>query len=110
MTIHPEGKRAQTDFKILGRKDGLSLIRAKLITGRTHQIRVHLKAQGCPVLGDVTYGSSSLNHKYKASRQMLHAHTLKLTHPFSKTPLEFVAPIPSDMKNFIDLIEGACLQ
>ncbi|NGX58946.1 MAG: Ribosomal large subunit pseudouridine synthase D [Chlamydiae bacterium] len=107
MTINPEGKEARTHFTVLGRRKGLSLVQAKLITGRTHQIRVHLKSMNCPVLGDTTYGSPSLNQKYNTTRQMLHARSLKMIHPISEIPLEFIAPIPSDMKNLIDLFELA---
>ena len=107
MTISTDGKEAKTHFTVLARRTGLSLVEAKLITGRTHQIRVHLKSMNCPVLGDATYGSTSLNQKYGAVRQMLHAHRLKMTHPLSEIPLEVIAPIPPDMKNFIDLIEHA---
>ncbi len=107
MTVSQDGKEAITQFKVLARRQGLSLVEATLITGRTHQIRVHLKDMNCPVLGDPTYGSSSVNKKYGVERQMLHAHSLKLTHPISETSLEVFAPIPPDMKNFIDLIGQA---
>jgi len=105
MTVSSDGKEAISHFQVLSRRKGLSLVEVKLITGRTHQIRVHLKAMNCPILGDATYGSSSLNKQYGAERQMLHSYSLKLTHPHSGSPLEAVAPPPTDMKNFIDLIE-----
>ncbi|NGX37855.1 MAG: Ribosomal large subunit pseudouridine synthase D [Chlamydiae bacterium] len=105
MTVSAEGKEALTRFKILARKDGLSLIEAELVTGRTHQIRVHLKHLNCPVLGDNTYGNQTLNQKYGALRQMLHAHQVQLKHPISEVSLELVAPIPTDLKNFIELIQ-----
>ena len=105
MTVSTEGKEAITCFKILARREGLSLIEAELITGRTHQIRVHLKALNCPLLGDDTYGSQTLNRKYGARRQLLHAHQIQFTHPISEVSLELVAPIPADLKNFIDLIQ-----
>lgn len=104
MAISSEGKEAISHFTILRRKEGLSLIEVGLITGRTHQIRVHLKAQNCPVLGDPLYGSISLNNKYRVEGQLLHAHKMVLTHPISEVPLELIAPIPPSMKNFIDLI------
>lgn len=106
MTVSSDGKLAITHFKILARRKGLSLVSADLKTGRTHQIRIHLKSLRAPILGDPTYGSSSLNATYGASRQMLHAHTLKFLHPIFQSPLILEAPIPEDMKNFIDLIEG----
>lgn len=105
MMVSSDGKESISHFKVLSRRKGLSLVEVKLLTGRTHQIRVHLKAMNCPILGDSTYGSSSLNKQYGAPRQMLHAYSLKLMHPHSDSPLEAVAPIPTDMKNFIDLIQ-----
>lgn len=107
MTVSQDGKESITRFKVLARRKGLSLVEATLVTGRTHQIRVHLKDMNCPVLGDPVYGSTSVNKKYGVERQMLHAHTLKLMHPILETPLELFAPIPPDMKNFIDLIQQA---
>lgn len=105
MTVHEEGKEAITVFKVLGKSDGLAAISCKLITGRTHQIRIHLKHLKCPVLGDCTYGSEHLNQKWGANRQLLHAHKLKISHPISEIPIELTAPIPTDMKNFIDQID-----
>jgi 23S rRNA pseudouridine1911/1915/1917 synthase len=107
MTVGSGGKEAITEFEVLARRDGLSIVKARLITGRTHQIRVHLKSMNCPVLGDPVYGSSSLNQKYKVHRQMLHAHKLVLQHPLSETSLEWTAPVPDEMKNFIELIAPA---
>ncbi|MBS0629800.1 MAG: RluA family pseudouridine synthase [Verrucomicrobia bacterium] len=104
MTVSDEGKEAISHFKILERNHGLCLITVQLITGRTHQIRAHLKHLNCPLLGDPVYGSKSLNEKYRAVRPLLHAHTIKFTHPISGVPLEIVAPIPPDMKNFIEFI------
>ncbi len=107
MTVSQDGKEAITQFTVLARRKGLSLVEAKLITGRTHQIRVHLKDMNCPILGDPTYGSSSLNRKYGANRQMLHASSSKLTHPITGVSLELFAPVAKDMKNFIELIQPA---
>lgn len=107
MTVSEEGKEAISRFKILHRRGGLSLVEVQLITGRTHQIRVHLKHLNCPLLGDPVYGSESLNHKYKAARPMLHAQSIKFSHPITGAPLEFIAPIADEMKNFIELIQQA---
>lgn len=103
MTIDPEGKEAISEFTLLAKKENLSLVEAKLITGRTHQIRVHLKAMNCPILGDLTYG---IENSY-AKRQMLHAHKLQLTHPLHGNLMNLIAPPPPDMQNFIDLIHEA---
>jgi 23S rRNA pseudouridine1911/1915/1917 synthase len=107
MTVSKEGKEAITHFKVLARRQGLSLVEVRLVTGRTHQIRVHLRHMNCPVLGDSLYGSASLNKKYGAHRQLLHSHHLKIKHPFSEGSLEASAPIPRDMQKFIDLIRQA---
>ena len=107
MTVSCDGKEAVSHFKILGRRKSLSLVQVKLITGRTHQIRVHLRHMNCPLLGDATYGSPSLNQDYRAQRQMLHAHSIKIKHPFSEMLLEAIAPIPPDMQKFIELIQPA---
>lgn len=100
MTVLPEGKPAISRIKTLEFKDGLSLVEIELVTGRTHQIRVHLKHQGTPVLGDPVYGASSSNEKYGIHRQLLHAHTLSFTHPCTHKPLHFIAPIPQDILKF----------
>ena len=105
MTVNEEGKQATTIFKVLGKSEGLSLLSCQLITGRTHQIRVHLKELNCPVLGDTTYGTENLNRKWDAKRQLLHAHKIKFAHPISEISLELIAPIPTDMKNFIAQID-----
>lgn len=105
MTVSEEGKEAISHFRVLAKKKGLCLVEVGLHTGRTHQIRVHLKALNCPILGDAAYGSRHSNQSYRAERQMLHASRLKLTHPITSIPLEMTAPPPEDMKNFIALIE-----
>ena len=58
MKVDPEGQPAVTDFRVLGRSDGLAWLELRPLTGRTHQLRVHLAALGCPILGDAVYGSS----------------------------------------------------
>lgn len=105
MTINPEGKEAHSHFHVLARRGGLSLVEIQIFTGRTHQVRVHLKGVNCPVLGDAVYGSLSLNRKYGAKRQLLHASSLTFTHPFSSISMELNCPPPPDMKNFIDMIK-----
>jgi len=105
MCIDENGKEAISEFSILRKAGELCLVQVKLHTGRTHQIRVHLKDLKAPVLGDSTYGSESLNRKYGAKRQLLHAQTLRLTHPITGCLLELTAECSSDMKNFIDQID-----
>ena len=95
------GKESVTHFQVLAAKERLSLVLAKPITGRTHQIRVHLKYLNAPILGDEVYGIPSINRHYHVQRQLLHAYRIKIRHPITLTPLEFVAPIPDDIKKMI---------
>jgi 23S rRNA pseudouridine1911/1915/1917 synthase len=101
MAIQENGRQAITHFHSLGVNEKLSLVRVVIETGRTHQIRVHMKHRKTPVLGDSLYGSPSLNAKFNAKRQMLHSYRLKFEHPLTGNPLEFQAEIPQDMQGFI---------
>jgi 23S rRNA pseudouridine1911/1915/1917 synthase len=100
MAVLIEGKPAISRVKTRLSKEGLSLVEIELVTGRTHQIRVHLKHQGTPVLGDSVYGSITSNKKYEIHRQLLHAHELAFVHPCTHKPLCLSAPIPQDILNF----------
>lgn len=93
MAIAPgeRGRHAVTLYRQLARVDGLSLIECQLLTGRTHQIRVHLKSLGAPVAGDALYGKRG-----HFSRQMLHAWKLAFRHPASGEHIEFRAPPPPE--------------
>ncbi len=101
MSILDTGKEAQTDIKILAFKDNYSLILASPKTGRTHQIRVHLKHLNAPILGDAIYGSKSINNNLKIPRQLLHAYILEFSHPITNEPMKITAPIPDDLKKYI---------
>jgi len=101
MAMIPNGKEARSFFKTLGYNGKLSIVQVLIATGRTHQIRVHLKSQGTPILGDDLYGSSSLNHQHGADRPLLHAATLKFQHPITGSPLQLIAEPPDDMVRFI---------
>lgn len=94
------GKEAITLYQTVSHHENLSLVQLDLLTGRTHQIRVHMKHRGCPILGDQLYGSSSMNKQCAAKRQLLHAWELSLQHPVNGKELRFLAPIPEDMKSF----------
>ena len=91
-------KQAITEFKVLSRSRDVSLLEVHIITGRTHQIRSHMKYIGHPVLGDVAYGGSDHLKDIKFTRQMLHSYRVKFTHPTTSKPIELVAPLPEDMK------------
>ena len=101
MAIVDGGREARTDF--IGLSTGTNnfeLISAKLYTGRTHQIRVHLESLGRHILGDELYGFKS--KKGKIPRVYLHAYMLYLIHPSTNQPLEIVAPMFRDMNEYID--------
>ena len=91
-------KQAVTEFKVLSRSRDISLLEVHIITGRTHQIRSHMKYIGHPVLGDVAYGGSDHLKDIKFTRQMLHSYRVKFTHPTTSKPIELIAPLPEDMK------------
>ncbi len=100
------GKRAVTNWRVLSGAaaiEGLSVIECRIETGRTHQIRVHMASLGCPVAGDAVYGRPSLDRRLEPApaRQMLHAWRLKLWHPVENRQMEFEAPVPPDMKEYM---------
>jgi 23S rRNA-/tRNA-specific pseudouridylate synthase len=74
----------------------------QLETGRTHQIRVHLKAIKHPVVGDTTYGSGRLRPGITLQRQFLHAFQLRFKHPWTNEIIEIEAPLPSDLQQVLD--------
>ena len=90
------GERAITHYKVIDEKKGYSLISIHLETGRTHQIRVHFKYIGHPLIGDHLYNP---DFEYM-TRQALHSHKISFIHPITKKAMEFIAPLPDDM-NFI---------
>ncbi len=96
-------KRAVTHFVVLERFDGYTLVELKLETGRTHQIRVHMKFIGHPLVGDPAYGRSK---GMTMDGQALHAQVLGFTHPKSGERLEFEAPIPEDMMDLLHRLKN----
>lgn len=102
MTVLPHGKPAITHCKTLISKEMFSLVSLKLVTGRTHQIRVHLQAKGFPILGDPIYGNPKLNATHDVHRQMLHARFLRFKHPMTSEMVAFEAPLPNDMQALIN--------
>lgn len=89
------GERAVTHWKSLKVKDGCTLLRIHLETGRTHQIRVHFKSLGAPLVGDDMYGSTDK----RLCHQALHCCFVRFTHPVTEQIMEFTAPMPDDMNN-----------
>jgi 23S rRNA pseudouridine1911/1915/1917 synthase len=102
MTIVLTGKEARTVVKVVKSNGLLSSVRLFPETGRTHQLRVHLKSIGSPILGDSVYGSEHINTKYQVSRQLLHAERLRFTHPVTGKDMDIRAEIPADIQKFID--------
>lgn len=89
-----KGERAITHYKVLYCKNGYSLLSLLLETGRTHQIRVHMKYLGFPLIGDYLYNPDMS----QMTRQALHAYKLDFRHPITNKPLSFTAPLPEDMQ------------
>lgn len=96
-----EGREARTHFRVQHRYARHTLLLLQLETGRTHQIRVHLKAIGHPVVGDPVYGSRHSRLQLPLQRQFLHAYQLKFTHPITGKALEFTAPLPDDLQKIL---------
>ncbi|MCY3782091.1 MAG: RluA family pseudouridine synthase [Chloroflexi bacterium] len=98
MAVRREGKPAQTEFEVLDDdfQGDRALVKLKLLTGRTHQIRVHLAFIGCPVLGDAVYGYRK--QRVRMKRQFLHAHELAFDHPVSGERMRFVSELPVGLR------------
>lgn len=97
----PAGKLAITDYTVRTARDDANLVECQLHTGRTHQIRVHMKSLGCPILGDPIY-SRPAKQKVPATRLMLHAWQLGFTHPVTKEPMHFQSEIPEEFQPWIE--------
>ncbi len=91
--VDPSGKRAVTEYEVIKSIENCSLIRINPMTGRTHQIRVHLSHIGCPIYGDDMYGSPIKNELTR-----LHCRQIRFNHPMTRKELTIEAPIPEDMK------------
>jgi len=89
--IHPDGKPSQSRWRLLQSSDQACLIELEPITGRTHQLRVHMQSIGHPMLGDSLYAPPEI--RALAPRLMLHATRIGLEHPFSGQPLSFDVPL-----------------
>ncbi|MGI6037642.1 MAG: RluA family pseudouridine synthase [Limnochordia bacterium] len=99
--IHPEGQRAVTMGRTLKTWSDLSLVELELLTGRTHQIRVHLQALGTPLAGDILYGGG----QQFIARQALHAFQLEFPHPVSGEEIRVRARLPADMVALLRKLE-----
>lgn len=100
MAVVKEGGRdAITDYEVLERFGKYTLVRCKLRTGRTHQIRVHMEYLGYPLVGDPKY--SPMKTPFGIKGQALHSHTLEFTHPRTGERMKFEAPLPEEMHKII---------
>jgi 23S rRNA pseudouridine955/2504/2580 synthase len=105
VSVHAEGQTAVTRVRPLAAGGRLSWLELRLMTGRTHQIRVHLAHAGHPVLGDDKYGDFELNRalaRQGVKRLFLHARRLAFAHPSTGEKLRFEAPLPADMRAFLE--------
>ncbi len=124
-TVSHNGRYAETLWHVRKSYAGVDLVEAELKTGRTHQIRVHFKALGHPLIGDRVYGFKKKVGKKghrndfmgkmerKVNRHMLHAWQLSFRHPWSGRRICFTAPVPEDMRQFMEedlLQEGTSLK
>jgi 23S rRNA pseudouridine1911/1915/1917 synthase len=100
MAVRPDGRAAQTHFWIRERFSGWTLVEALLLTGRTHQLRVHFASIGHPVAGDTTYGPGAPLPGLR--RQFLHSHVLRLRSPHDEQEHTFTAELPSDLTQVLD--------
>jgi 23S rRNA pseudouridine1911/1915/1917 synthase len=112
MAVVTRGKPALTHYFVLERGSGWSLLRCRLETGRTHQIRVHLHSIGHPLVGDPVYQIKTRNAKLpKAAlefpRQALHAARLGIVHPGTGQPLSWEAPTPPDIEQLLQTLRDA---
>jgi len=93
--VRDDGKPSVTHYEVLEERNGRSLVRLRLETGRTHQIRVHMAHLGCPVCGDFLYGTELAE---LPGRFALHSHELTLTHPLTMEGLHIVSPLPEKLR------------
>lgn len=116
MAVRAEGREAVTHYRIMRKLPHHTVVRVKLETGRTHQIRVHLAHAGYPIVGDPVYGGRRQIPKGASprvlaalasfKRQALHAARLKLMHPVEDREIGFEAPLPADMQQLIEALSS----
>ncbi len=110
-------KEAVTRYRVLERYAGFSYVELYPKTGRTHQLRIHMSHIRHAIVGDPFYGGRNISLRHvtglpsdsdelRWKRQMLHAHRLKVTHPIHNTPLELIAPLPTDMQELLEALRA----
>lgn len=104
MAVDTNGKEAITKYKVIKKYKDYSYIECELLTGRTHQIRVHMKDMGYPLLGDLTYGKVDRNFK-ELNGQILHAHYLEFSHPRTNERVSFESKLPDYFVSILDKLD-----
>ena len=97
-----KGKEAISHYKVLANNNGATLVKLRIDTGRTHQIRVHMSGINYPVIGDKIYGSRRLDERESPDRHILHAWRTKIYHPKTDEIVTFTAPLPDDFTSICD--------
>lgn len=100
VVVRDDGQACETRYETLRQAGGLSVLRCVPVTGRTHQIRVHLAASGWPIVGDRVYGTADP----RIARQALHAWRVRLPHPVTRQPLEVEAAFPADLDPLLEVL------
>ncbi|AWL12032.1 23S rRNA pseudouridine(955/2504/2580) synthase [Saliniradius amylolyticus] len=105
VAVTADGKDSETEYQVLERFDGATLVEAFPVTGRTHQIRVHCQHAGHPIGGDPKYGSDSFNvrcQEWGLQRLFLHAHSISFLHPKRETTLRCEAPLEASLQRVLE--------
>ena len=103
MATNIDGKEAVTHFKVIKRYYDYTLLRVKIDTGRTHQIRVHMAKIHHPVIGDEVYSNGK--NEFNVKGQLLHSTILEFKHPRTGEKLHFEAPLPDEFKNVLEILD-----
>ena len=108
MSVAGAGREAATEFRVIEQTGDLSLLEVTLVTGRTHQIRVHLSHIQHPVVGDRTYGRAASERAKTLGlvRPFLHAHSLQFLHPITSEEISVSDPLPHDLEKALELARG----
>ncbi len=106
MAPSKEGREAITEYRVLEYLEDFTFLEVRPLTGRTHQIRVHLAYIGHPIVGDTVYGRRKQRLKPFLKRHFLHAHRLRFRHPRTGTPMEFTSPLPPDLQAVINYLRS----
>lgn len=108
MAVRPDGKPSITEFEVLEAFREVSFLQVELLTGRTHQIRVHFAHINHPVVGDTTYGGGAehLAEGLGLTRPFLHAAELRFDHPLTGVPMRVAEPLPADLEDALERARG----